>query len=73
MQSLEEELIREASKIEEKIVSIRRRIHENPELSYREFETSRLVEMELRNIGLEVKAGIAGTGVMGMLRGGKGR
>jgi carboxypeptidase Ss1 len=73
MQSLEEELIREASKIEEKIVSIRRRIHENPELSYREFETSRLVEMELRNIGLEVKAGIAGTGVMGMLRGGKGK
>jgi len=29
--------------------------------------------MELRNIGLEVKAGIAGTGVMGMLRGGKGK
>jgi amidohydrolase len=51
------------------IISIRRTIHMNPELSNREFETSKLVSSKLFSLGLEVKTGVARTGVVGLLRG----
>jgi amidohydrolase len=41
----------------------------NPELSNREFETANLLSSKLLSLGLEVKSGIAKTGVMGLLRG----
>lgn len=52
------------------IVAVRRDIHRNPELGFQEERTSRLVESRLREIGLEVER-VAGTGVVGLLRGGK--
>ncbi len=55
----------------ERIVEIRHRIHMYPELSFQEFETSKLVANELRKVGIEVQEGIAGTGVVGLIRGGK--
>jgi amidohydrolase len=51
------------------IIKIRRFLHMNPELSNREFETSKLVAAQLLSMGLEVKTGIAKTGVVGLLRG----
>ncbi|HYC02204.1 MAG TPA: amidohydrolase [Azospirillaceae bacterium] len=57
--------------LEPKIVSWRRDIHQNPELSNREFRTSKLVADHLRALGLEVRTGIAHTGVVGVLRGAK--
>lgn len=51
------------------IISIRRFIHMNPELSNREFETAKLVSSRLFSLGLEVKTGVARTGVVGLLRG----
>ncbi len=53
--------------IKEKIISIRRQIHENPELSNREFQTSRLVANYLKALGLDVRENIAKTGVVGIL------
>ncbi len=54
------------------ITAIRHRIHEHPELSNRETETAALVASELRAYGLdEVRTGVAHTGVVGVLRGGK--
>jgi amidohydrolase len=53
------------------IIKLRRFLHMNPELSQREFETSKLVASQLLSMGLEVKTGIAGTGVIGILRGGQ--
>ncbi|MEE9142900.1 MAG: amidohydrolase [Gammaproteobacteria bacterium] len=53
------------------IVDIRHTIHANPELSNREFETSKLVAEHLRELGIEVETGIAHTGVIGILKGGK--
>jgi len=53
------------------IVQIRHQIHEHPELSNREFETSKLVAAHLRKLGLEVQTNVAHTGVVGILRGGK--
>ncbi|HXF96804.1 MAG TPA: amidohydrolase, partial [Gemmatimonadales bacterium] len=53
------------------ITEIRHRIHQNPELSNREFETAALVAARLRGLGLEVDTGIAHTGVVAVLRGGR--
>jgi len=53
------------------VVTWRRDFHQNPELSNREFRTSKQVAEHLKALGLEVKTGIAHTGVIGVLRGGK--
>ena len=55
----------------EQIIELRHQIHKNPELGNREFETSRLVAAHLRSLGMEVRTGIAHTGVVGILEGGK--
>jgi len=54
-----------------KVVAWRRDIHEHPELSFEEKRTSALVEKHLRALGLEVRAPVGKTGVVGILRGGK--
>jgi amidohydrolase len=51
------------------IIKTRRFLHMNPELGNREFETSKLVASKLLFQGLEVKTGIAKTGVVGLLQG----
>ena len=53
-------------------VTLRRDIHAHPELGFEEHRTSQLVADRLREWGLEVHTGIAGTGVVGVLRGGDG-
>ncbi len=53
------------------ITEIRHNIHQNPELGNREFKTSKLVADHLTKLGLEVTTGIAHTGVLGILKGGK--
>jgi amidohydrolase len=52
-------------------VEIRHRLHQNPELSNRETATAALVAEYLRKIGLEPRTGIAKTGVVAVLKGGK--
>ena len=54
-----------------KVVAWRRDIHQNPELGNRETRTAKLVADHLRSLGLEVKTGVAHTGVVGVLRGAK--
>ncbi|HKL19992.1 MAG TPA: amidohydrolase [Halalkalibaculum sp.] len=49
----------------------RRHFHENPELSNREEETAAYIADYMRSLGLEVKTGIAHTGVVAILEGGK--
>jgi amidohydrolase len=51
------------------IIRTRRFLHMNPELGNREFETANLIASRLLSFGLEVKTGIAKTGVTGLLRG----
>jgi amidohydrolase len=57
--------------LEPKIIAWRRDIHQNPELSNREVRTAKLVADQLRKLGIEVKTGVAKTGVVGLLKGGK--
>ncbi len=60
-----------ADKIEPQTIAWRRDIHEHPELSNREFRTSKLIADYLKTLGIEVKEGVAKTGVVGILKGGK--
>ncbi len=53
------------------IVEHRHTIHENPELGNREFETAKRVAEHLQTLGFDVKTGVAHTGVVGLLTGGK--
>ncbi|GGT74563.1 M20 metallopeptidase family protein [Streptomyces lateritius] len=66
-----EELDRRAEEVAARVVAWRRHLHRNPELPNREAETARFVADHLRSLGLdEVRTGIAGHGVVGVLRGG---
>jgi amidohydrolase len=60
-----------ATAIEPKVIEWRRDFHTHPELSNREVRTAGIVAKHLRALGLEVKTGIAHTGVAGLLRGAK--
>ncbi|KAK6914786.1 Peptidase M20 [Dillenia turbinata] len=59
------------SEVSDWMVNIRRQIHENPELGFEEFETSRLIRAELDNLGISYKYPIAVTGVIGSIGTGK--
>src|SRR5258707_6757076 len=52
------------------MVAMRRDLHEHPELAFEEVRTSGIVAQRLQTLGLEVQAGVAKTGVVGLLRGG---
>ena len=55
--------------IESKVIEWRHDIHQNPELSNREFKTSEKIANHLRSLGIEVQTGVAYTGVVGILKG----
>ena len=57
--------------LEGKVIEWRRHVHQNPELSNRETNTAQLVADHMRKLGMEVKTGVAKTGVVGLLKGGK--
>ncbi len=64
--------IDQASKaIEQKVINWRRDFHQYPELSNRETKTAEKVAKHLRSLGIEVQTGVAHTGVVGLLKGGK--
>jgi carboxypeptidase Ss1 len=63
------DFLKEARKIEPEIIETRREIHQKPELAYKEKATAKLVSEKLKTLGLGVKTGIGGTGVMAVLQG----
>ncbi len=54
-----------------KVVAWRRDFHQHPELSNQERRTAGVVAAHLRSLGLEVRTGVGGHGVVGVLRGGR--
>jgi len=52
-----------------KVLQIRRHIHANPELAFREFKTMEYIVSQLEDINLSYKPGIAGTGVVAWIEG----
>lgn len=51
-------------------IRMREHIHQNPELGNREFKTAELVAEHLTALGIEIRTGVAHTGVVGVLKGG---
>ena len=70
-QALHAQIDQRAKAIEKQLIAWRRDIHEHPELGNLETRTSGLVADHLRKLGMEVKTGVAVTGVVGLLKGAK--
>ena len=66
---LKEKVSLSADKLEQQSIAWRKQIHEHPELGNREVNTAKLIATHLRKLGMEVKEGVAMTGVVGLLRG----
>lgn len=62
---------KKAEAIEQKVIAWRRDFHEHPELGNNEVRTSGIIAKHLESLGITVIAGVAKTGVVGILKGGK--
>ena len=60
-----------SNSLKNKVIKWRHHIHQNPELSNREYKTALLVESHLKSLGIKVQRKIAKTGVVGILKGTK--
>ncbi len=69
--ALEAEVRKRAAAVEEKLIAWRRDIHQHPELGDQESRTPKLVADHLKALKLDVRTGVARTGVVGILKGGK--
>ncbi|MBP2283000.1 amidohydrolase [Flavobacterium sp. CG_23.5] len=69
--ALKSKIGQKAESLESKVISWRRDFHQNPELGNREFKTAEKIAAHLRSLGIEVQTGVAKTGVVGILKGGK--
>lgn len=65
------DFLAEAKRIEPEIIKTRRAVHQRPELAYHEEATAKMVAERLTELGIEVRTGVGGTGVLGVLKGGK--
>ncbi len=68
---LRSDIDRMADQLESRVIEWRRDIHQHPELGNREFRTGAKVAAHLKALGLEVTTGVAHTGVVALLRGGR--
>jgi len=69
--SLRKTVSEKADALQSQIVAWRRDFHEHPELGNHEVRTAAIIAKHLQSLGIEVKTGIATTGVVGVLRGAK--
>ena len=70
-QTVQQQIETKAKAILPKVIEWRRHIHQNPELGNREFKTMEYIAAHLKSLGLEVTTGVAKTGVVALLKGGK--
>src|SRR5882672_6317559 len=66
--SLLETVKRKSQEFAGEVVAIRRNLHANPELSYKEFNTAKLVTEQLKSFGLQPQS-VASTGVVAIVEG----
>jgi amidohydrolase len=67
--AIHQELDRRAAAVNDQVIAWRRDFHQHPELANHEVRTAGIVAAELRRLGLEVRTGVAKTGVVAVLRG----
>ncbi len=70
-QDINKQIQEQSNAMQARIIEWRRHIHQNPELGNREFKTAEYIVKQLKNLGLEIKTGVAKTGVVALLKGGK--
>lgn len=70
-QNIQQLIDQKAKALLPKVIEWRRHLHQNPELSNREFKTMEYIANHLKKLGLAVKTGVAKTGVVALLKGGK--
>ena len=70
-QSLAAEIDKLTAAVQPELIEWRRHLHQHPELSNRETETAKYVAERLKSFGLEPQTGIARTGVVAVLKGGR--
>jgi amidohydrolase len=70
-QNIQQLIDQKAKALLPKVIEWRRHLHQNPELGNREFKTMEYIANHLKSLGLEVKTGVAKTGVVALLKGGK--
>ncbi len=70
-QTIQQQIDAKSKAILAKVIEWRRHIHQNPELGNREFKTMEYIAAHLKKLGIEVQTGVAKTGVVGILKGGK--
>lgn len=69
MEKIKQQVKLISESIFDEIIAIRRKIHSHPELAFEEYKTSALIQSVLKNEGIYYQAGIAKTGVVGLLKG----
>jgi metal-dependent amidase/aminoacylase/carboxypeptidase family protein len=69
--SIKEDVSKKADALQDQIIAWRRDFHEHPELGNHEVRTSGIIAKYLQSLGLDVKTGVATTGVVAILRGGR--
>jgi amidohydrolase len=67
--SLKDRIKSLAREVKDDVIQLRRHLHMHPELSYQEFKTAEFVAETLRNLGIEPKEGVAGTGLTAVIEG----
>lgn len=70
-QTISSQIDQKAQAVQAKLVEWRRYLHQHPELGNREFNTAKFIADHLRPLGIEIKTGVAKTGVVGILKGDK--
>ncbi len=70
-QDVSKTISEKATAIQSKLIEWRRHLHQNPELGNREFKTAEYITKHLKSLGLEIKTGVAKTGVVAILKGAK--
>lgn len=68
---LHADIDRRAAAMTDQLTAWRHDIHQHPELSFQEVRTAKLVADHLKALGLDVRTGVGGNGVVGILRGGR--
>ena len=58
-----------AEELQPELVTIRRHLHANPELSFREYQTAAFICQKLDDLKIPYQKGLAGTGVIGIIQG----
>ncbi|MGB0887455.1 MAG: M20 metallopeptidase family protein [Vicingaceae bacterium] len=69
MEELKNLIKSKAAAYKEEIIAIRRHLHQNPELSFEEYNTSKFVSSKLDEFGIEHQTGIVKTGIVGLIKG----